>query len=107
MKFNVDFYLHCEQEFISIHIPFQKKIKETPHLEELFGWASIQGTIRNLCLLGQVLCTFYGGDHPLHSEEGCQVGCIRGDDDEGEKPPNSAHDSTWERPGENEDGKDR
>lgn len=74
-----------------------------PHPEELFGGASIQGTVGDLRLLGQVLRTLYGRDHPLHSEEGCQVGCIGGDDDEGEKPPNPSHDSTWERPGENEE----
>ena len=65
-----------------------------PHPEELFGRASIQSAVGDLRLLGQVLSTLYGRDHPLHGEEGCQVGCIGGDDDEGEKPPNSSHDST-------------
>lgn len=76
-----------------------------PHPEEFFSGASIQGTIGNLCLLGQVLCTLYGGHHPLYGEEGCQVGCVGRDDDEGEKPPNSSDNSTRERPGEDKKGK--
>ena len=65
-----------------------------PHPEELFGGTSIQGTVGDLRLLGQVLCALYGGDHPLHSEEGCQVGRVGGDDDESEKPPDSSNNST-------------
>lgn len=65
-----------------------------PHLEELFSGASIQGTVGDLRLFGQILGALYGRHHPLHREEGRQVGCIGGDDDEGEKPPDSSHDST-------------
>lgn len=69
-----------------------------PHSEKLFGGTSVQGTVGDLCLLGQVLRALYGGDHPLHSEEGCQVGCVWGDDDEGEKPPNPTDNPPWQRP---------
>lgn len=35
----------------------------------------------------------YRGDHPFDSEEGCQVGGVRGYYDEGEKPPDPAYDA--------------
>jgi hypothetical protein len=33
----------------------------------------------------------YGGDHLVHCEEGGEVGCVGGDDDQGEEPPDGAY----------------
>ena len=63
-----------------------------PYPEELLGGAWVQCPVGYLCLFGQILGTLYGWDHPLHGEEGCQVGRVGGDDDEGEEPPDTSND---------------
>ena len=68
------------------------------HPEELLGGASFQGSVGDLRLLGQVLCALDGGHHPLHGEEGRQVGRVGGDDDEGEEPPHAPHDAARQGP---------
>ena len=40
-------------------------------------------------LLGEILSILDGRGHPLHCEEGGQVGGVGGDDDQGEEPPDS------------------
>ena len=40
-------------------------------------------------LLGEILSILDGRGHPLHREEGGQVGGVGGDDDQGEEPPDS------------------
>lgn len=68
---------------------------ETPtHPEELFGGAGVQSAVGDVRLLGQILGTLDGGHHPLHSEEGSQVGRVGRDNDESEEPPHSSHDTT-------------
>lgn len=68
--------------------------------EELLSRAWVQCPIGYLCLFGQVLCTLYGWDHPLHSEKGSQIGCVRGDDDKGKEPPHTSNNTSRQRPGE-------
>ncbi len=46
------------------------------HPEEFFGGAGVQCPIGDLRLLGQILSTLYRGDHPLHCQEGSQVGSV-------------------------------
>ena len=41
----------------------------------------------------------YGGDHLVHCKEGGEVGCVGGDDDQGEEPPDAAHDPGGGGPG--------
>ena len=41
--------------------------------------------------LGQVIGILDGSGHPLHREECGQVGGVGGDDDQGEEPPDAAH----------------
>ena len=53
---------------------------------------AIKKLFKPTLLLGEVLCVLDGRDHPLDGEEGSQVGRVRGDDDEGEEPPDPAHD---------------
>ena len=50
-------------------------------------------------LLGQIFSILYRCGHPLHREEGGQVGGVGGDDDQGEEPPDAAHDPGGGRPG--------
>ena len=59
--------------------------------EEGHGGAAEEGAVGNVVLVGQVLGGLDGRGHPLHGEEGGQVGRVRGDDDEGEEPPDPAH----------------
>lgn len=47
----------------------------------------MNGAILDGCLVSQVIHGFDGDIHPLHGEEGCQIGCVGGDDDQGECPP--------------------
>lgn len=61
------------------------------HPEEFFGGAGIQRSIGDLRLLGQILGTLYRRHHPLHCQEGGQVGSVGWDDDEGEEPPDAAN----------------
>ena len=76
----------------------------TAYPEELLGGARVQRPVGDLRLLGQVLGALDGRHHPLHREEGRQVGRVGGDDDEGEEPPHPAHDAPWQRPGGSETG---
>lgn len=57
------------------------------HHEEGHGGASVDGPVLDVGLVGQVVWRLDGDLHPLHCQEGCQVGCVGGDDDEGEGPP--------------------
>ena len=41
----------------------------------------------------EVLGVFDWCDHSLDCEEGCQVGRVRGDNNEGEEPPDTPHDT--------------
>ena len=43
-------------------------------------------------LLGEILCVLEGRDDSVDGEEGSEVGGVGGDDDEGEEPPDAAHD---------------
>lgn len=47
----------------------------------------MDGAVLDGCLVSQVIHGFDGDIHPLHGEEGCQVGRVGGDDDQGEGPP--------------------
>lgn len=67
--------------------------------EKFFSGASFQGPIGNFCLLGQVLCTLDWRNHPFHSEEGSQISCVGGYDDQGEEPPDTTNYAAGERPG--------
>jgi len=64
-----------------------------PHPEERHGRATLQGPVGDLCLLRKVCGVLYRTDHPLHCEEGRQVGCVGRDDDECEEPPDPSHDT--------------
>lgn len=67
--------------------------------KKFFSGASFQGPIGDFCLLGQVLCALNGRHHPLHGEEGSQVSCVGGYDDQGEEPPDATDYAARERPG--------
>ena len=55
--------------------------------EESASWSRLQAPIFNLGLLSEVLGGLYRWLHPLHREEGCQVGGVGADHDQGEEPP--------------------
>lgn len=71
--------------------------KSVSHPEEFFGGAGIQRSIGDLCLLGQILSALYRRHHPLHGQEGSQVGSVGWDDDEGEEPPDASDDAARQR----------
>ena len=62
--------------------------------KERHGGATHDGSVGDVSLLGEVLCRLDGGDHPLDGEEGCQVGGVRGDNDESKEPPDTANNPT-------------
>lgn len=66
--------------------------------KKLFSGASFQGPIGDFRLLGQVLCTLNGRNHPFHCEEGSQVSCVGGYDDQSEEPPDTTDYAAGERP---------
>ena len=43
-------------------------------------------------MFGQIFRVLDRSDHPFNGEKGCEVGSVRGDDDEGEEPPDPTHD---------------
>lgn len=64
--------------------------------EEFFCWPRVQCSVCNFCLFGQVFCTFYGGDHSLHSQESSQISSVRWYNNEREEPPDTSNNSTWQ-----------
>ena len=55
--------------------------------EESHGAPSVDGPILNVGLVSQVVRRLDGNLHPLDGQEGCQIGRVRGDDDQSECPP--------------------
>lgn len=58
-----------------------------PNLEEGHGGSSVHGAVLYRRLIRQVVHRLDGHLHPLHGEEGGQVGGVGRDDDQGERPP--------------------
>lgn len=48
----------------------RKDTQETTHLEELLGWAAVEGAVLDLRLSREVVHGLDGSDHPLDGEEG-------------------------------------
>lgn len=69
-----------------------------PYHKESHGAASVDSPVLYVGLVSQVVGRLDGNLHPLDGQEGCQVGRVGGDDDEGEEPPDTADDSTRQRP---------
>ena len=61
------------------------------HPKEGSRGSRLEAAILDLGLLGEVLGRLDGRLHPLHSEEGGQVGRIGADHDQGEEPPHTRH----------------
>lgn len=55
--------------------------------EERHGAAPVDGAVLYVGLVGQVVGRLDGNLHPLDGQEGCQVGRVGGDYDQGERPP--------------------
>ena len=68
-----------------------KKQFAATDLKKRHGGSSIDGTIMNCSLLGQIIGTLDINGHALHGEESGQVCSVGGDDDESEEPPHGAH----------------
>lgn len=69
------------------------------YLEEGHAGASMDRAILDGGLVSQVVHGLDGHFHTLHSQEGGQVGRVRGDDDEGERPPMQEETRKASRPG--------
>lgn len=67
--------------------------------EKFFSGTSFQGPVGDFCLLSQVLCALDRRNHSFHSEEGSQVSCVGGYDDQSEEPPDATNNAARERPG--------
>ena len=50
-------------------------------------------------MFGEVLGTLDRRDHALHCQEGSEVGCVGGYDDEGKEPPDAPYDASGHSPG--------
>lgn len=55
--------------------------------EEGHGAPPVDGAVLDVGLVGQVVRRLDGDLHPLDGQEGCQVGRVGRDDDQGESPP--------------------
>ena len=55
--------------------------------EKIHSASPLSGSKFDYCLTGEVLGALNGGHDILHREESRQIGCIGGDQDEGEEPP--------------------
>lgn len=61
------------------------------YLEKGHGGSVSDRAVLDFGLLGQVVGGVDGRVHPLHREKGSQVSGVGGNDDQREKPPNSAN----------------
>lgn len=55
--------------------------------EEGHGAPSVNGPVLDIGLVGQVVWRLDGSLHPLDGQESRQIGRVRRDDDESERPP--------------------
>lgn len=69
-----------------ISVNLVKALSQTHH-EEGHGGSSMDGTILDVGLVGQIVRRLNGHFHPLDSEKRCQVGRVRRNDDERKRPP--------------------
>ena len=67
--------------------------------EECHRGSSLESPVLDVGLTRQVIRLLDGRGHPLHRQEGRQVGRVRGDQDQGEEPPDAAHDPGGGGPG--------
>ena len=83
-------------------------LHEAPHLlvgldlrvpEERHGGSPQHGAVVDVRLVSQVIRILDGRGHPLDRQEGRQVGRVGGDQDQGEEPPDAAHDAGGGGPG--------
>lgn len=63
------------------------------HPEESGRGSTSHGPILDFCLLSEIFDTFDRIVHLVNCEEGGQVGGVRGDHYQGEKPPHTGHHS--------------
>lgn len=66
--------------------------------EEGPSGSRLDTAVLDLGLFGQVLRRLYGGLHPLHGQEGRQVGGVGGYHYQGEEPPDPGHHPGRNRP---------
>lgn len=59
----------------------------------------MDGAVLDVGLIGQVVRRLDGDLHPLDGEERCQVGRVRGDDDQSECPPETEERGEFISPG--------
>lgn len=64
---------------------------ERGYLEKRIGGSAAVRAVLDLGLLGQVVGRVDGRVHFGGGQEGCQVGRVRRDHDEGEEPPDAGH----------------
>jgi len=81
----------------TLRIFFNVSVKIRAYPEELLGGSGVQGSVGDVGLLGQVLGALDGRHHPLHRQEGGQVGGVGRDDDQGEEPPHPPYDAAGQR----------
>jgi hypothetical protein len=62
------------------------------------GGSGPQGSVADLVLCCQIRHGFDRSLHPLDGQEGCQVGRVRRDDDQGEEPPEARDRAAGHRP---------
>lgn len=81
---------------VCITTPFAGRWKWN-YLKKGHGGAVPYSAVLYFGLLGQIICRVDWWVHSLHSEEGSQVGSVRGDDDQGKEPPYSTNYPCGER----------
>lgn len=67
------------------------------HPEESGCGSTSHGSVLDFCLLSEIFDTFNRIVHLVDREEGGQVGGVRGDHNQGEKPPHTGHHSNGRR----------
>lgn len=82
-----------EKEVIYKFLKHFLKITISTHSKEGHGGAAWESPIGNVGLLGKVGSTFNRSNHAFDSQESGQVGRVRTDDDEREKPPDPTDDA--------------
>ena len=85
------FWNPSKEDYCWLLTKFNSHPKESP------GGAGLETAVLDLGLLGEVLGGLYRSLHALNGKEGCKVGSVGADHDEGEEPPHGSNHSEGDR----------
>lgn len=83
----------CKKDKILIISAVRGKGAKLAYSKKSHGRTAVQSTVGYFGLTGQIFSVLYGRDHSFDRKKSSQIGGVRGNNDESEKPPSRTHDS--------------